>query len=70
MTVQELASEMGVGEKTIRRDLDAFLMAGFPLTEMVEQFGRKSYCIDPDKANPECRLPSARPSPYIWDGDI
>jgi hypothetical protein len=31
VTVKELASEMDVNEKTIRRDLEAFQTAGFPL---------------------------------------
>jgi predicted DNA-binding transcriptional regulator YafY len=48
-TVKELAGELGVGEKTIRRDLAAFQTAGFPLLETTGQFGRKSYRIDPRK---------------------
>jgi len=51
-TVKELAEEMSVTEKTIRRDLEAFSSAGFPLTETVGQFGRKSYRIDADKNHP------------------
>ena len=51
-TIKELSAEMGVGEKTIRRDLEAFQTAGFPLTETIGQFGRKSYRIDPDKDQP------------------
>ena len=45
-TVKELSTEMGVTEKTIRRDLETFLVAGFPLVETVEQFGRKKWRID------------------------
>jgi predicted DNA-binding transcriptional regulator YafY len=52
LTVQELVAEMEVGERTIRRDLEAFQTAGFPLTETVGQFGRKSYRIDPQKNQP------------------
>ena len=52
VTVQELVGEMEVGERTIRRDLEAFQTAGFPLVETVGQFGRKSYRIDPQKNQP------------------
>jgi predicted DNA-binding transcriptional regulator YafY len=51
-TIKELSAEMGVGEKTIRRDLEAFQTAGFPLTETVGQFGRKSWRIDPNNHQP------------------
>lgn len=52
VTVKELAAELEVGEKMVRRDLDAFRTAGFPLIETVGQFGRKSYRIDADKTQP------------------
>ncbi len=52
ITIRELSAEMGVGEKTIRRDLEAFQAAGFLLAETVGQFGRKSYRIDQDKNQP------------------
>ena len=51
-TVKELSAEMGVSEKTIRRDLETFQTAGFPLIETVEQFGRKKWRIDPSKNQP------------------
>ncbi len=51
-TVKELAAELEVGEKMVRRDLDAFRTAGFPLVETVGQFGRKSYRIEADKTQP------------------
>ena len=51
-TVKELAEELGVGEKTIRRDLETFQTVGFPLVETVEQFGRKKWHIDPAKTQP------------------
>ncbi len=44
--VAETARELGVSEKTIRRDLEAFHRAGFPLTESVEEHGRKKWRID------------------------
>jgi proteasome accessory factor B len=51
-TVKELSAEMGVTEKTIRRDLETFQTVGFPLVETVEQFGRKKWHIDPSKNQP------------------
>jgi proteasome accessory factor B len=51
-TVKELSAEMGVSEKTIRRDLETFQTAGFPLAETVEEFGRKKWHIDPSKHQP------------------
>jgi predicted DNA-binding transcriptional regulator YafY len=42
-TVKELADELEVSEKTIRRDLEIFQTAGFPLEETVEEFGRKKW---------------------------
>lgn len=52
VTVKELAAEMAVGERTIRRDLDAFRAVGFPLTETIGPHSRKSYRIDPEKNQP------------------
>lgn len=52
-TVKDLAKEMGVSEKTIRRDLDTFLTAGFPLEETVGDFGRKSWLISQTKNQPD-----------------
>jgi proteasome accessory factor B len=51
-TIKELVEELGVSEKTIRRDLETFVTAGFPLEETVEQFGRKKWRLDPAKAQP------------------
>lgn len=44
-TIKEMAQEMGVHEKTIRRDLAMFELAGFPLQETVGTHGRKSWCL-------------------------
>jgi proteasome accessory factor B len=44
-SVQELVSEMGVSEKTVRRDLDLLRRAGLPLEEAVGDFGRKRWRI-------------------------
>ena len=40
-TIRQLCQEMGVSEKTIRRDLETFRRAGFPLEETVCEFGKK-----------------------------
>jgi len=45
-TVKELVQEMGVSDKTIRRDLETFQAAGFPLKETIEQFGRKKWHVE------------------------
>jgi proteasome accessory factor B len=42
-TVQQLAQELEVHEKTIRRDLALFRQAGFPLEEQNGHHGRKSW---------------------------
>ena len=43
VTVRELAEEHGVGQKTIRRDLETFQSAGFPLEEITQERGRKAW---------------------------
>ena len=45
-TVRELSDEMGVVDKTIRRDLQLLAKTGFPLTEIVGDYGRKSWKLD------------------------
>ncbi len=45
-TVRELSEEMGVVDKTIRRDLQLLSKTGFPLTEIVGEYGRKSWKLD------------------------
>jgi len=52
VTVKEMAQELRVSEKTVRRDLETFLSAGFPIVETVEDFGRKKYRLDPSKNSP------------------
>lgn len=51
-TVKEMAEEMSVSERTIRRDLETFLAAGFPLEEAVCDHGRKTWHIDPASSQP------------------
>jgi predicted DNA-binding transcriptional regulator YafY len=52
VTVKDMVHELNVSEKTIRRDLETFQAAGFPLKETVGEFGRKQWHIEPDKAEP------------------
>lgn len=51
-TVRELADELGVTEKTIRRDLVVFQDAGFPLVEEVGERGRKTWSLRTDGRQP------------------
>ena len=52
VTLKELAAEMQVCEKTIRRDLETFMAAGFPVAETSVEFGRKRWHLDVDKFTP------------------
>jgi proteasome accessory factor B len=52
VTIKDMVQELGVGEKTIRRDLETFRAAGFPLKETVGEFGRKTWHIEAGKAEP------------------
>ena len=52
VTIKDIVHELNVGEKTIRRDLETFRAAGFPLTEVVGEFGRKKWHIDAGKGEP------------------
>lgn len=47
--VRDLAAEMRVSQRTVHRDLETFQAVGFPLEEIVEEFGRKRWCLDPAK---------------------
>ena len=58
-TVKELAQEAGVSVKTIRRDLETFQTAGFPLREVVGDFGRKKWHLE--SAKPPAELS------FTWD---
>ena len=51
-TLKELVQELGVSEKTVRRDLETFQAVGFPLVGTVERFGRKTWRIEPAKSGP------------------
>ena len=52
-TLVELAGELEVSSKTIRRDLSVFLDCGFPVHEESVEFGRKLWRLDPSWQRPE-----------------
>lgn len=56
-TVKELAQETEVNEKTIRRDLETFRIAGFRLEEATGPHGRKTYRLGPAAPPPELGFP-------------
>lgn len=43
ITVRELSRAASVSEKTTQRDLKALMQLGFPIEELVEEFGRKKW---------------------------
>lgn len=53
LTICELAGELEVSEKTIRRDLTTFKTVGFPIEEATGAYGRKSYRLDPGWRKPD-----------------
>ncbi len=52
-SVQELAQEMKVAEKTIRRDLQTFEQVGFPLEQTEGEHGRKTWRMKAGHGQPE-----------------
>jgi proteasome accessory factor B len=52
VTVRELAAELEVSQKTIRRDLDLFRSLGFPLEETVGLYNRKTWRMRPAANQP------------------
>jgi len=69
LTVREMAREMEVAEKTIRRDLDQFRSLGMPLREEVAQRGCKRWCLP--ALLPEAQLRCKRtvlPAPSAGQG--
>jgi predicted DNA-binding transcriptional regulator YafY len=53
LTIGELAGELEVSQKTVRRDLATLNTVGFPVEETVGDYGRKSYRLDPRCARPD-----------------
>lgn len=51
-SVREMADEMSVSQKTIRRDLNTLQSVGFKLHKTVGRHGRKTWRIDRDKHQP------------------
>ena len=45
LTIRQMADDLGVTVRTIRRDLDVFRGVGFPLEELVGEFGVKTWKI-------------------------
>ena len=56
MTVRELADELEVSDKTIRRALKTFTTLGIPILDRSGDYGRKTYRLDPDWALPDLRF--------------
>ena len=53
VSVQDLAQELRVTEKTIRRDLQTFARVGFPLDETLGPHGKKLWRIRPNGTEPQ-----------------
>ena len=53
LTIREMAEELGVHVKTIRRDLETFRSVGFPLEETTGERGRKTWRIKTQNGQPE-----------------
>ena len=52
LTIGQMADELGVTSRTIRRDLEVFRSVGFPLEEAVGEFGRKTWSIKAGRDQP------------------
>ena len=52
VTIKDMVHELNVSEKTIRRDLETFQRVGFPLKEVVGDFGRKTWHMEDGKGEP------------------
>ncbi len=46
LSIAEMAKQMAVNERTIRRDINLFVQAGVPLRETVGRRGKKSWRVD------------------------
>lgn len=52
LSVRQMADELGVTARTIRRDLDVFRSVGFPLEEDVGEYGRKTWRVKAARDQP------------------
>lgn len=52
LTIRQMAEDLGVTQRTIRRDLEVFRSVGFPLDEAVGEFGRKTWTIKAGRDHP------------------
>jgi predicted DNA-binding transcriptional regulator YafY len=59
-TIREMAREMNVSEKTIRRDLDLFREVGILLEGTTGDHGRKTWWIVSDRGHPPLTCYSLR----------
>lgn len=53
LTVKEMAEELGVSQRTIRRDLETFQQVGFPIRQTTGEFGRKQWHLAASRDAPE-----------------
>lgn len=53
VSVAEMVTETGVSAKTIRRDLEAFVLAGFPLEERAAERGKKLWHLNVNQGQPD-----------------
>lgn len=53
VTIKEVAEEMGVSLRTVRRDLQLFQELGFPLEEVTGDYGRKQWRIKQTWSEPQ-----------------
>ena len=53
VTVQEMADELGVNLKTIRRDLNTFKAVGLPIVETVADHGQKKWSVKVGPGQPD-----------------
>lgn len=56
VSVRELSEELGVVQKTIRRDLQTLARVGFPLAENTGEFGRKFWSLANGEACPDLQF--------------
>ncbi len=53
LSIRQMADELGVTGRTVRRDLDVFRSVGFPLEEAVGEHGRKTWRLKGARDQPQ-----------------